>query len=264
MIKTVRTAIVVFIAALGWGGCNDGRGPWEEQLIAFGEGHATIGNSYRAWSMVFFLNEQHQVIDSQYVYLSPQSLGKSAFQDRVNLLHEGDCKEWEVVSETNLAPLLEVPAQSRWQQIRCIQLLTEAEWKKQLMDLVQTQELSEEKAVEYYAQESFDERRPGLAWRWIRRSTSAPISDSAEVMTHILTTLCNGQSVGNPMRLQAKKGQPDQWAPAVQWVLKYLADGDSVEIIAKSEFAFGKNGSAILGIPGGTPLIFHLGVRSNQ
>jgi hypothetical protein len=264
MIKTIRTAIVVFIAALGWGGCNDGLGPWEEQLIAFGEGDATIGNSYRAWSMVFFLNDQHQVIDSQYVYLSPQALKNAAFQDRVNLLHEGDCKKWEVVSETNLSEILAVPADARWQQIRCIQLLTELEWKKQLMDLVQTQELSEEKAVEYYAQESFDERRPGLAWRWIRRSTSAPISDSAEVMTHIGTTLCNGQSVGNPMRLQAKKGQPDQWAPAVQWVLKYLADGDSVEIITKSEFAFGMNGSAILGIPGGTPLIFHLGVRSNQ
>jgi len=264
MIKTVRTAIVVFIAALGWGGCNDGRGPWEEQLIAFGDSDATIGQSYRAWSMVFFLNDQHQVIDSQYVYLSPQALKNTAFQERVNLLHEGDCKEWEVVSETNLAPLLDLPAQSRWQQIRCIQLLTELEWKKQLMDLVQTNEMSEEQAVHHYAAESFDERRPGLAWRWIRRSTSAPISDSAEVMTHIGTSLCNGQSVGNPMRLQAKKGQPDQWAPAVQWVLKYLADGDSVEIIAKSEFAFGMNGSAILGIPGGTPLIFHLGVRSNQ
>jgi FKBP-type peptidyl-prolyl cis-trans isomerase len=262
MIRKIRTVVFIFLATLIWVGCDDGRGPWQEQLIAFGEGDATIGNSYRAWSMVFFLNEQHQVIDSQYVYLSPQSLNNTAFQERVNLLHEGDIKEWEVVSETNLAPLLEVPAQARWQQIRCIQLLTEAEWKKQLMDLVQTQELSEEKAVEYYAQESFDERRPGLAWRWIRRSTSAPISDSAEVMTHIATTLCNGQLVGNPMRLQAKKGQPDQWAPAVQWVLKYLADGDSVEIIAKSEFAFGQNGSAILGIPGGTPLIFHLGVRS--
>ncbi len=263
MTNRLIVVLALFTAFL-LNGCDDGRGPWQEQLIAFGEGDATIGQSYRAWSMVFFLNEQHQVIDSQYVYLSPHSLKNTSFQERINLLHEGDCKEWEVVAETNMSSLLDIPNQARWQQIRCIQLLTELEWKKQLMDLVQTNEMSEEQAVHHYAAESFDERRPGLAWRWIRRSTSSPISDSAEVMTNIGTTLCNGQSVGNPMHLQAKKGQPDQWAPAVKWVLKYLADGDSVEIIAKSEFAFGLKGSELLGIPGGTPLIFNLGVRSLQ
>lgn len=262
MTKRFTLVLAVFVVYL-LHGCKEDRGPWQEQLIAFGEGEATIGNSHRAWSMVFFLDDQHQVVDSQYVYLSPQTLGKSAFQERVNLLHEGDIKEWEVVSETNLSKLLPVPANARWQRIRCIQLLDEGEWKKQLMDLVQTQELTEEKVVEFYAQEGFDERRPGMAWRWLRRGAQ-PIPDSAEVVTHIGTSLLNGQSVGNAFVLQAKKGQPDQWAPAVQWVLKYLADGDSVEIVAKSEFAFGLKGSELLGIPGGTPLIFHLGVRSNQ
>ncbi len=258
--------LIVFLAlstAFLLNGCDDGRGPWQEELIAFGEGDATIGNSHRAWSMVFFLDDQHQVVDSQYVYLSPQALGKSAFQERVNLLHEGDIKEWEVVSETKLNCIEKIPSNAKWVRIHCIQLLTESEWKKQLMDLVQTKELTEEKAVEFYAQEGFDERRPGMAWRWLRRGAQ-PIQDSAEVVTHIGTSLLNGQLVGNAFTLQAKKGQPDQWAPAVQWVLKYLADGDSVEIIAKSEFAFGLKGSELLGIPGGTPLIFHLGVRSNQ
>ncbi len=259
--------LIVFLAlstAFLLNGCDDGRGPWQEELIAFGEGDATIGNSHRAWSMVFYLDQNRHVVDSQFVYLSAQTAVHPPFQERISLLHEGDIKEWEVVSETKLNCIEKIPSNAKWLRVHCIQLLTESEWKKQLMDLVQTQELTEEKAVEFYAQEGFDERRPGMAWRWITRGKGNPIQDSAEVVTHIGTSLLNGQSVGNAFVLQAKKGQPDQWAPAVQWVLKYLADGDSVEIIAKSEFAFGHRGSELLGIPGGTPLIFHLRVRSNQ
>lgn len=245
-------------------GCEENRGPWQEQLIAFGEGEATVGTAHRAWSMVYYLDENSNVIDSQFVYVSKQTAVHQPFQERINVLHEGDIKQWEVVSETKLKCLEKIPTNAKWLRIQCIQLLTESEWKKQLMDLVQTKELTEEKAVEFYAQEGFDERRSGMAWRWITRGKGNPIQDSAEVVTHIGTSLLNGQLVGNAFTLQAIKGQPDQWAPAVQWVLKYLADGDSVEIIAKSEFAFGARGSAELGIPGQTPLIFHLGVRSIQ
>lgn len=245
-------------------GCDEDRGPWQEQLIAFGEGEATVGTAHRAWSMVYYLDENRNVIDSQFVYISKQTAVHQPFQERINVLHEGDIKEWEVVSETKLKCIEKIPTNAKWLRIQCIQLLTESEWKKQLMDLVQTGELTEEKAIEYFSQENFEEKRPGLAWHWLRKGTQSPIQDSAEVITHIGTTLLNGQSVGRSFTLQAKKGQPDQWAPAVQWVLKYLADGDSVEIIAKSDFAFGAQGSSALGIPGQTPLIFHLGVRSNQ
>ena len=262
MTKRFTLVLAVFVVFL-LHGCKEDRGPWQEQLIAFGEGEATVGSAHRAWSMISYLDQNHHVLDSQFVYVSKQTAAHQPFQERINLLHEGDSKEWEVVSETNLKCTEKIPSNAKWLRIHCIQLLTDSEWKKQLMDLVQTQELTEEKAVEFYAQEGFDERRSGMAWRWLRRGAQ-PIRDSAEVVTHIGTSLLNGQSVGNAFTLQAKKGQPDQWAPAVQWVLKYLADGDSVEIIAKSEFAFGLKGSELLGIPGGTPLIFHLGVRSNQ
>ncbi len=245
-------------------GCDDGLGPWQEQLIAFGEGEATVASVHRAWSMVYYLDENLHVVDSQYVYVSKQTAVHQPFQERINVLHEGDIKQWEVVSETKLKCIEKIPTHAKWLRIQCIQLLTESEWKKQLMDLVQTGELTEEKAIEYFSQENFEEKRPGLAWHWLRKGTQSPIQDSAEVITHIGTTLLNGQSVGRSFTLQAKKGQPDQWAPAVQWVLKYLADGDSVEIIAKSDFAFSTQGSAALGIPGQTPLIFHLGVRSIQ
>ena len=263
MTKRFALVLVVFVVFV-LHGCKEGRGPWQEQLIAFGEGEANVGSAHRSWSMVFYLDQDHHVVDSQFVYVSKQTAVHQPFQERINFLHEGDIKEWEVVSETNLKCIDKIPSNAKWVRIQCIQLLTESEWKKQLMDLVQTQELTEEKAVEFYAKEGFDERRPGMAWRWITRGKGNPIQDSAEVVTHIGTSLLNGQSVGNAFTLQSKKGQPDQWAPAVQWVLKYLADGDSVEIVAKSEFAFGLKGSELLGIPGGTPLIFHLGVGSNQ
>lgn len=263
MTKRFLVFLAVAIAFL-LAGCDDGRGPWQEQLIAFGEGEATVGSAHRAWSMVFYLDQDHHVIDSQFVYVSSQTALHRPFQERVNVLHEGDIKEWEATNETLLSGIAKVPSNAKWMRLQCIQLLTESEWKKQLMDLVQTKELTEEKAIEYFSQENFEEKRPGLAWHWLRKGAQSPIRDSAEVITHIGTTLLNGQSVGRSFTLQAKKGQPDQWAPAVQWVLKYLADGDSVEIIAKSEFAFGAQGSAALGIPGQTPLIFHLGVRSIQ
>lgn len=92
-------------------------------------------------------------------------------------------------------------------------------------------------------------------------NTGVPLKKGDKVRTCITAQLLNGKSLGSLIWVDATVGMPDQWIPAIQWVMPYLCYGDSVQVIAESQFCFGKAGSAGLHIPPAVPIIFQFGVH---
>jgi hypothetical protein len=145
-----------------------------------------------------------------------------------------------------------------------ISIWTVKEWLCVLSQMAQQETFPEDSIMNWVGynwigDQSWDVKKDGLLWRWIRHGQGEQIDTIGMISTWISTHHLNGDAIGKSLNITAKLGHQQQWVPAVQWALPYLHDGDSIEIVSKSQWTY--QDPSQLGLPPHTPLKFYLGAH---
>ena len=240
--------------------------PFGERLIKFGLNDApTMQNAYAALAMQYRLNANEQVIDSAWVYYFPQTTKPTNdWMSRVYELKQGERRRWDYSDAMQVDTLLNsAPSEVAYVDIEVLHCFRDAEalgnhW----MDRAQTQDWEEAEIVKWYDATQVYEKRKGIKWKkYETPNAGVPLKKGDKVRTCITAQLLNGKSLGSPIWVDATVGMPDQWIPAIQWVMPSLCSGDSVSVVSESQYCFGKLGIPGLNIPPSVPIIFQIGVH---
>jgi hypothetical protein len=241
--------------------------PFGERLITFGLNDApAMENAYAALAMQYRLNAKEQVIDSAWVYYFPQTAPPANdWMSRVYALKQGERKRWDFSESMKVDTLLDNSApEVAYVDVEVLHCFRDAEalgnhW----MDRAQTHDWEEAEIVKWYDATQVYEKRKGLKWKKyaVPPNTGLPLKKGDKVRTIISAHLLNGKTIGSAICVDATVGMPDQWIPAIQWVMPHLCYGDSVTVISESQYCFGKQGIPGLKIPPGVPIIFQIGVH---
>lgn len=240
--------------------------PYGERLIKFGLNDAPpLKTAYAALALEYQLNAEEEVIDSAWVYYFPQSAQPANdWMSRVYDLKQGERKRWDFSEAMTVDTLLaHATVNPAYIDIEIVHCFPDAQalgnhW----MDRAQTHDWEEAEIVKWFDATALYEKRKGLKWKKYEvPNAGMPLKKGDHVRTCIAAQLLNGKKLGSPIWVDATVGMPDQWIPAIQWVMPYLCYGDSVQVIAESQFCFGKSGSAGLNIPPAVPIIFQIGVH---
>ena len=240
--------------------------PYGERLIKFGLNDAPImQNAYAALGMQYRLNAKEQVIDSAWVYYFPQTTKPANdWMTRVYSLKQGERKRWDFSDAMQVDTLLDnSPSEVVYVDIEILHCFRDAEalgnhW----MDRAQTQDWEEAEIVKWYDATQVYEKRKGIKWKKYEvPNAGLPLKKGDKVRTTISARLLNGKPIGSTIWVDATVGMPDQWIPAIQWVMPHLCYGDSVRVISESQYCFGKQGIPGLNIPPAVPIIFQIGVH---
>lgn len=240
--------------------------PFGERLIKFGPNDAPeLKTAHAALAMQYRLNEDEQVIDSAWVYYFPSiTAPANDWMARVYALKQGERRRWDFSDAMQVDTLLaKSTGDVAYVDVEIVHCFSDAvalgnHW----MDRAQTHDWEEAEIVKWFDATAHYEKRKGLKWKKYEvPNAGVPLKKGDKVRTCITAQLLNGKSLGSPIWVDATVGMPDQWIPAIQWVMPYLCYGDSVQVIAESQFCFGKSGSAGLNIPPAVPIIFQFGVH---
>ncbi len=240
--------------------------PFGERLIQFGTNDAPrLADMYAAVGIQYRLDADERVLDSSWVYFFPSSVKPTnEWQQRVYALCQGERKRWDFSEEMKEDSLLRRSSSDvAFVDVQIMHCFATAEqlgnhW----MDRAQTRDWEEEEIVKWFDAGQFYHKRKGMKWRNIEKPNAGlKLQHGDKVHTYIAASLLNGKSLGNVVSMDAVMGVPDQWIPAVQWAMPHLCDGDSIQLIAQSEYCFGKAGNGGLQIPPSVPIIFQIGVH---
>lgn len=240
--------------------------PFGERLIKFGLNDApAMENAYAALAMQYRLNAKEQVIDSAWVYYFPHTTKPANdWMSRVYALKQGERKRWDFSDAMHVDTLLDnSPSEVAFVDIEVLHCFRdEGALGNHWMDRAQTQDWEEAEIVKWFDAAQFYHKRKGMKWRNIEKPNAGKkLQKGDRVQTNISARLLNGKSVGSAVTMESMMGMPDQWIPAVQWAMPHLCDGDSIQLIAQSDFCFGKAGNGGLQIPPAVPIIFQIGVH---
>jgi hypothetical protein len=241
--------------------------PYGERLIKFGLNDApAMENAYAALAMQYRLNAKEQVIDSAWVYYFPHTTKPANdWMSRVYALKQGERKRWDFSDAMHVDTLLDnSPSEVAFVDIEVLHCFRdEGALGNHWMDRAQTQDWEEAEIVKWYDATQVYEKRKGLKWKKyeVSPNTGLPLKKGDNVRTTISAHLLNGKPIGSTIWVDATVGMPDQWIPAIQWVIPHLSYGDSVTVISESQYCFGKQGIPGLQIPPAVPIIFQIGVH---
>lgn len=240
--------------------------PYGERLIQFGVNDAPkLADMHAAVAIQYRLNADEKVIDSSWVYYFPAALSpENGWQQRIYAMSQGERKRWDFTEEMMEDSLLRKSGSEvafvDVQIVHCF--ATPEQLGNHWMDRAQTQDWEEAEIVKWFDAAQFYHKRKGMKWRNIEKPNAGKkLQKGDRVQTHISARLLNGKSVGSAVTMESMMGMPDQWIPAVQWAMPHLCDGDSIQLIAQSDFCFGKAGNGGLQIPPSVPIIFQIGVH---
>ncbi len=266
--KVGRILFWMAISSLIWVQCTPKSDlPYEEQLIQFSDENKPLKDQYGALALKYWLDDDGRVLDSSFCYLIQLQEKDNPWFERLLIMNCGERKRWKW-DQLSMGDSLQVqrkiePAFVDIQLVQCF--ASEQDLGNHWMDMSQTHEMPEDEIIRNFRSQFLFSKRVGLKWRKFEVPTAGQkLESGAMVRTGISAELLNGRSLGSPIWMEAELGKPDQWIPAIGWVVPFALDGDSLEIIAKSEYCFGKQGSEMLQIPPDVPIIFHVGIHRSD
>jgi hypothetical protein len=257
-----------YFLLLSWSFCGChlfGNADLEERLVQFSDEVRTVGESDKIQLRIMYKNQEGELKDSLVKFV-----GRDYFEwhpwlsMRFSQLKKGERYVWTL---TENWPDPEVPLEWKvaYLDVEVMDTWQSKEWLSALTTMAQSKLYPEDSVIHWLGMnwignEPWDVKKPGLLWRWIRKNEVASLDTSQQIVTHISTHHLNGDLIREKIDLTAFIRTQGQWIPAIQWTIPYLHDGDSVEIVSKSDWTFDQ--PALLGIPSNTPLKFKVGVHS--
>lgn len=240
-------------------------GALEEKLVQFSDETMVVADADKIKVRIKYFNVEGSLMDS-----TERFVNRDYFEwypwlsGRFASLRKGERYQWtlvedwpdpEVPLEWNVA-LLDVEVLETWKL---------KEWLGALSQMAQSGLFPEDSVIQWLGanwigDQPWEGKRTGLLWRWVRKMEGSTLDTNQQIVTHISTRSLDGELLYSRVDIVAYLNSQQQWIPAIQWVIPHLHDGDSVEIVSKSEWTFEQLDQ--LGIPRHTPLKFNVGVHT--
>ncbi len=236
----------------------------DEQLIKFSDETFLVKDAERIQICAILKNDQGWAIDTVIRFVGRDFFSQNnSFHQRFLSLRKGERYQWKLSNDWK-DPFLVSPISYHFLDMEILCTWTVKEWLGALSQMAQQSTFPEDSIVSWVGynwigDQAWEVKKDGLLWRWIRHGQGNQIDTSVMVSTWISTHHLNGDMIGEPLNMAAKLGHQQQWVPAVQWALPYLKEGDSIEIVSKSQWTY--QDPSQLGLPPHTPLKFYLGVH---
>ena len=236
----------------------------QEKLIQFSDETQTIAQADRIQIRVILKDDQQICLDTLVRFVGKAFFNSNdKFNERFLQLRKGERYQWKLPNDWT-DPFFTQTKSYRYMDLEVLQTWSVREWLSAMTQMSQQSIYPEDSVMQWIGQnwigdQPWDIQKDGLMWRWLRHGKGAKIDTSMMISTWISTHHLNGESIGEKINITAKLGNQQQWISAIQWVIPYLQDGDSVEIVSKSQWTY--EHPEQFGIPPHSPLKFYLGAH---
>ena len=260
---------IVLFAFCGW--LIVAQGCWQsadsslsERLIRFTDDTLTVGSANGAEVLLIYKSTDGVVLDSSKKWISKEYFNfQPSFIDRFCQIKRGERFEWKL-PENWKDPHFLSSMEPAFLEIEVLEIWSKQKWMNALTSMAQNEQFSEDTIVQWIGEdglnmEHWDVKKSGLLWRWLGDRSGVSLDSLQPLTTYIGTFLLDDTPVGKTIVVTALTSHQQQWIPAVQWVLPYAQDGDSIEIVSKSDWTFEHPEN--MGIAPHTPLKFRVGVH---
>jgi len=239
----------------------------EEKLVQFSDDNKLVSEADRIQLRIKYYNEEGRLMDSVERFVDRSYFDWYPWlSERFAKLKKGERYQWILVDDW---PDPEVPIEWKVSRldVEVLEIWKLKDWLAALSKMAQSELYPEDSVIHWLGanwigDQPWEGKRPGLLWRWVRKKEGPLLDTSMQITTHISTHTLDGEMVHSSVDISAHMHSQQQWIPAIQWVIPYLHDGDSVEIVSKSDWTFQQLDQ--LGIPNHTPLKFNVGVHTIQ
>jgi hypothetical protein len=241
--------------------------PLDEKLIQFSDESKLVSESDKIHVRIIYRSRDRTTLDSTSRFVNRDYFFWCPWLDeRFGKMKKGERYEWKLPDEWP-DPVVPPEWGAATLDVEVLETWTVKEWLSTLTRMAQTEVCTEDSVVKWVGEnwigdQPWEGKRSGLLWRWLRKMEGPILDTNEQITTHISTRSLDGELIHSRVDISSYMQSQQQWIPAIQWVIPYLHDGDSIEIVSKSDWTFEQLDA--LGIPKHTPLKFNLGVHTNK